>query len=59
MATSNKTLGNKKAAHLYEVEVAHDNGAVERWDVHANTRDQAGKLAKQWGVAVRSVNMVG
>lgn len=55
----NKQLGNKFSKHLYEVEIIHSNGTKEKIDVHANSRNQAVKIANQWDFSVASVNMVG
>lgn len=51
-------LGDRKAAHLYSVEVLTATGRTEI-DVDANTRTQAGSIAKKAGYVVCSVNMIG
>jgi len=52
-------LGERPAAHLYELEVEPKDGVTPRVQVDANNRDQAARIAEQAGYVVRSVNMVG
>ena len=47
-------IGNRNAAHLYEIETT-----VGKIEVDANTAAQAGKIARDAGYTVMSVNMIG
>ena len=62
------TLGNREAAHAYNVEVEPSIGLIDEIGfrqqeteikVHAENRDQAAAIAKRCGYEVRSVNMIG
>lgn len=50
------TLNTK---HSYDVQVLTKEGQFETWEVYANNRNQAAKIAEREGAQVRSVNMVG
>jgi hypothetical protein len=45
--------------HRFDVAVLTPEGARETWEIDANNRAQASKLAEREGCQVRSVNMVG
>ena len=56
--------GKKGAKHLYELEVRElgSESPSPEWkkvEVYADTRSQAGKIARMAGYEVCSVNMVG
>lgn len=52
-------IGDKSAKHTYDVEVSAANGKVLKIEVDADTRTKAGKVARDAGYVVRSMNMVG
>lgn len=56
-------LGSESAKHAYEIDAEYTKNdksqAYTTLHVLANTRTQAGSLAKKAGYSVRSVNMVG
>lgn len=51
-------LGKRESKHLYRVEILTPAGRNEV-DIDANTRNQAGAIAKRAGYTVCSVNMIG
>jgi hypothetical protein len=59
MTRITRRIGNPHTKHLYDVEVLTKEGARETWEIDANNRAQASKVAEKEGAQVRSVNMVG
>jgi hypothetical protein len=54
-----RRIRNPSAKHLYDVQVLTAGGEFGTWEIDANNRTQAAKIAEREGCQVRSVNMVG
>jgi len=54
-----RRIQNSSTKHLYELRVLTLEGKFENWEIDANNRTQAAKIAEREGVQVSSVNMVG
>jgi hypothetical protein len=50
---------NANAKHRYDVQVLTAGGLFQTWEIDANDRRQAARVATRQGAQVRSVNMVG
>jgi predicted transposase YbfD/YdcC len=58
-AAAARKFHNLSKRHRYDVAVLTAAGKFETWEIDANNRDQASRIATQEGAQVRSVNMVG